>query len=340
MIRRLVLVAALAACVMAPASAAAQSKPLQAAVDWLRTQQQADGGFSNGFVPGSDPGATADAVLAITSAGQDAAQWTVGGNNPLDALRLAVEAGAVTGAGGFAKVALAVQAAGQDVRSFGGMDLTAAILADRNAGAGLFGGGPYDTALAMQALRVAGADLPDGVIDGLLATRLADGAYAFNGDRTPGTGDSNTTAMVVLALWAAGETDAAAPSLEYFRSTQNEDGGWTYQKPSAFGEATDANSTALVMQALAAAGEDLAAWNDPASALLSLQQPSGAFAFNAETPGDNLLATVQAIPALASPIEGRAQAGSISVPLLGFIGLGLVLVAGLAASVLRRRSAG
>jgi len=340
MIRRLVLVAALAGSVLAPTSAAAQSKPLQAALDWLRTQQQADGGFSNGFVPGSDPGATADAVLAITSAGQDAAQWTIGGNTPLDALKVAVEAGAVTGAGGFAKVALAAQAAGLDVRSFGGIDLTTAILADHNAGAGLFGGGPYDTALAMQALRVSGTALPDGVIDGLLATRLPDGAYAFNGDRTPGAGDSNTTAMVVLALTGAGETDAAAPSLEYFRSAQNADGGWTYQKPSAFGEATDANSTALVMQALAAAGEDLAAWNDPASALLGLQQTSGAFAFNAATPGDNLLATVQAIPALASPGDGPAPRGSSSVPLLGFIGLGLVLVAVLVAAVLRRRSAG
>lgn len=340
MIRRLVLVAALAGLVLAPSSAAAQSNPLQAALDWLRTQQQADGGFSNGFVPGSDPGATADAVLAITSAGEDAARWTTGGNGPLDALRVAVGGGAVTGAGGFAKVALAVQAAGQDVRSFGGVDLTTAILADHNAGAGLFGGGPYDTALAMQALLSAGAALPDGVIDGLLATRLPDGAYAFNGDLTPGTGDSNTTAVVVLALMAAGEADAAAASLEYFRSTQNDDGGWTYQKPSAFGEATDANSTALVMQALVAAGEDLAAWNDPASALLSLQQPSGAFAFNGEMPGDNLLASVQAIPALALPTESPAQDGSGSVPLLGFIGLALVLVAVLAAAALRRRSAG
>jgi hypothetical protein len=339
MIRRLVLIAALAGCVLAPTSAAAQSRPLQAALDWLRTQQQADGGFSNGFVPGSDPGATADAVLAISSAGQEAAQWTIGGNDPLAALRAAVEGGAVEGAGGFSKVALAVQAAGLDVHSFGGVDLTAVILEDHNAGAGLFGGGPYDTALAIQALQAAGAALPGGVIDGLLATRLPDGAYAFNGDLTPGTGDSNTTAMVVLALLAAGEADGAAPSLEYFRTTQNDDGGWTYQKPSAFGEATDANSTALVMQALVAAGEDLAAWNDPASALLSLQQPSGAFAFNAATPGDNLLATVQAIPALASPPESPARGGSSSVPRLGFIGLGLVLVAVLAAALLRRRSA-
>jgi prenyltransferase beta subunit len=340
MFRRLMLAAALAAGVLAPASAAAQTQPLQAALDWLRTQQQADGGFSNGFVPGSDPGATADALLAITSAGQEAAAWTVGGNDPLEWLATAVQSGAVAGAGGLAKVALALQAAGLDVHSFGGMDLTQAILADQDPETGLFGGGTYDSALAIQALLAADTALPDGALQRLLATRLPDGAYAFNADQTPGAGDSNTTALVVLALMAAGEQDAAAPSLEYFRATQNDDGGWTYQKPSAFGEATDANSTALVMQALLAAGEDLAAWDDPASALLSLQQPSGAFAFNAATPGDNLLATVQAIPALVSPSGSASRSGSGSLPLLGFIGLGLVLAAVLAAAAWRRRSAG
>ena len=339
MIRRFVMAAALAAWVLVPIPAAAQPQPVQAALDWLRTQQQPDGGFSNGFVPGSDPGATADALLAIASAGEDPTQWTVEGSDPLDALRVALEGGAVAGAGSFAKVALAVQAAGLDVHSFGGADLTQAILADYNPGAGLFGGGTYDSALAIQALLAAGVALPDGAIDGLLATRLPDGAFAFNGDTTPGTGDSNTTAMVVLALTAAGERDATAASLEYFRTSQNDDGGWTYQKPSAFGEATDANSTALVIQALAAAGEDPAAWSDPASALLSLQQPSGAFAFNAATPGDNLLATVQAIPALASPAELAPQGGLGSIPLTGLLGLGLVLVALLAAAALRRRPA-
>jgi predicted DsbA family dithiol-disulfide isomerase len=77
MIRRLVLVTALAGWLLIPhpAGAHAPADPLQAALDWLRTQQQADGGFSNGFVPGSDPGATADAVLAIVAgeAGLDAA---------------------------------------------------------------------------------------------------------------------------------------------------------------------------------------------------------------------------------------------------------------------------
>jgi hypothetical protein len=339
MIRRLVLATALASWLLAPLPARAQAPaaPVQAALNWLRTQQQPDGGFSNGFVPGSDPGATADAVLAIAAAGGDPADWKIGGATPLDALQAAIGTGAIGGAGAFAKVTLAAKAAGLDVRSFGGVDLTARILEDYSAETGMFGSGPFDSALAIQALGAASVGLPEGAIDGLLTVRLPDGTYAFNGDLTPGAGDSNTTAAAVMALIAAGEQQAIAPSLDYFRAVQNDDGGWTYQKPSAFGEATDANSTALVMQALLAAGEDLSAWNDPASALLALQQSSGAFAFNTDAPADNLLATVQAIPALAM-VSGVVDSGDSSTPWT-VIGVGAAVVAILAAILLRRRSA-
>ncbi len=235
---------------------------------------------------------------------------------------------------------MAAVAAGADPRSFGGIDLIAGILGDYSEQAGLFGGGPFDSALALQALAAAGEPVPEGAIAGLLATRLDDGTYSFNGDTTPGAGDSNTTAMAVLALIAAGRHQEIAPSVEYFRSVQNDDGGWTYQKPSAFGEATDANSTALVMQALVAAGEDLSAWNDPAQALLALQVPSGAFIFNAATSSENLLATVQAIPALAL-VGSQDAAAPPGIPWLaiGLVGVGVVVAAILASSALRKRRA-
>ncbi len=52
-----------------PASAAS-SGGVDAALAWLRGAQLADGGFSSGFSDGSDIGATADAVMAIASAGE------------------------------------------------------------------------------------------------------------------------------------------------------------------------------------------------------------------------------------------------------------------------------
>jgi hypothetical protein len=339
--QRLILVAVLVGLLAFPRMASAQvpADPLQAAIAWLQAQQQADGGFSNGYVPGSDPATTADAVLAIVAAGEDPLGWTGGGSSPMDFLRSAVLSGAVEGPGAFAKVSLAAVAAGEDPRDFGGVDLIARILGGFSSETGLFGSGPYDSALAIQALAAAGEPVPERAIAGLLSTRLADGTYSFNGDQTPGAGDSNTTAMVALALVAGDAREEIAPSLAYFRSVQNEDGGWTYQKPSAFGEQTDANSTALVLQALVAAGEDLAGWKDPAQRLLALQLPSGAFIFTADNPSENLLATVQALPALALVMPGEPVSPQASWSVLGLAAAGVVIVAILVWWFLRRRRA-
>lgn len=300
-----------------PATARAQtSHEIDQALTWLRAQQQPDGGFSNGFAPGSDPGTTADAVLAILAAGEDPARWVVGGATPLSYLEAAAPSQPLS-AGLAAKLTLAARAAGLAPAAFGGVDLTAAIEGGFGTAIGLYGGGPYDSALALLALHAAGRPVPPQALDGLLSYRLDDGSFSFNGDGTPGAGDSNTTALAVQALVAADRLDALAPSLAYFRATQNADGGWTYQKPSAFGEATDANSTALVIQALLAAGEDLADWGDPSRALLALQLPSGAFSFNAAAPSENLLASVQAIPAIAGmPVTeiGASMGGDTRQP--------------------------
>jgi hypothetical protein len=272
---------------------------LSRALGWLEDQQLPDGGYSNGYTSGSDVGTTADVVLAVTLAGQGGSFWETASATPGAYLEAQVGVGALNGPGIAAKVALAALALGRDPRDFGGADLLSAVQAGYDSSLGLFGGGTFDSALCVLALSLAGDPLPEGALDGIRATRLDDGSYAFNGDTTPGSGDSNTTALVVQALAAAGASGDLAPSLEYFRATQNADGGWTYQKPSAFGEETDANSTALVIQALVAAGETLGDWGDPIGALLALQGESGALAFNASTPGDNMLATTQAIPALA-----------------------------------------
>lgn len=272
---------------------------LDQAVSWLKDQQQVDGGFSNGFAPESDIGATSDAILGLIFAGEDPALLKKEGKSPIDFLEERVLAGDVQGAGVTAKIVLALNAAGLDPRNFAGQDLVGAVLDGYDASTRLFGFGPFDSGLAISALLAAGDDLPEGAIAGLLSTRLEDGSFSFSADPGQITGDSNTTALAVQALIAAGAEDAIEPSIDYFRSTQNEDGGWTYQKPSEFGEETDANSTALVIQALNAAGEDLEEWGDPMASLASLQLDNGAFGFSATFPDANILATIQAIPTLA-----------------------------------------
>ena len=270
------------------------------ALAWLATQQNADGGFSDGFAPGSSVGATADAILAAASAGQDASTWKKNGRSPLDFLQS--RAGQMTKSGELGKTIMAVAATGASPHNFGGIDLVARLNALHKSGG--YGGTLYEDTLAVLALVNAGQSVPDDVIAHILAAQTKDGAWAFTGDTSAGAGDTNTTALVVQALIATGHREAIGRALDYFRRTQNADAGWPYQMPSAYGTETDANSTANVIQALIAAGESLGDWSqggqsDPPGALIRLQDSqTGAFNYQASAPGANVLATIQAIPAL------------------------------------------
>jgi hypothetical protein len=330
----------LLAALLSPSVAA--SDGVAASLAWLRQTQLADGGFSSGLSEGSDLGATAEAVIAIASAGEAPAQWRAGSLSPIDYLKR--HASEVAAPGLAAKVAVALIAAGEDPADFAGVDLTTVVAEGFDPATGFYGTGPYDSALAILALELAGSGAPSEAIEGLVRARLPDGSYAFDGSMSPGSGDSNTTALAVQALLAAGAGEEVVPSFDYFRRTQNADGGWTYQKPSAFGEATDANSTALVIQALLAGGQDLAQWGNPTAALMALQQPSGALAYNADTPGDNALATLQAIPALAGVHLASLADVARTAPSSGqgatavLFGAGFLLIAVLALSAIVGRT--
>jgi hypothetical protein len=274
-------------------------------LDWLMTQQQPDGGFTNGFSEGSDLGTTCDIVLAIAAAGQDASTWTSDeANSPLNYLQEQVAGGAVGMVNQQAKVIMALLATGQEPTDIGGADLLSELSEAFDEATGSYGENVFEQALAVLALHDAGQPIPQGAIQYLLDSQAEDGAWALFGDTEEGAGDTNTTAMVVQALVAVGEEQGIADALDYLHAVQNEDGGFPYQNPSEFGTDTDANSTALVLQALMAAGESLDDWAPagagPREALDGLYDAeSGAFLWQAAVPGANVLATAQVIPALA-----------------------------------------
>jgi len=292
--------------ILLPLTVTAQADdPITTGLDWLKTQQQADGGFTNGFSEGSDLGTTCDIILAIAAGEQDASTWVSNdGNSPLDYLYAQVEADAVNTLGLQAKTVLALLATGQDPAAFAGSDLIAKLNAAYDATAGLYGETIFDHSLAMLALSNAGQPVPDEAAQYLLDSQCTDGAWALFGGVEPGTGDTNTTALAVQALLVTGHQDDLGKAFAYLRSVQNDDGGFPYQNPSEYGTDTDANSTAVVLQALMAAGESLDDWSpagaSPLDALNALRDPdSGAFLWQAAVPGPNVLATAQAIPAIA-----------------------------------------
>lgn len=303
-----------------------------AALDYLQTQQNADGGFGSGFSPDSTVGSTSDVVLAIVASGGDPATFDQGGNTPIRYLEVNA-ASAATG-GDLAKLIMAAIAVSKNPREFGGADsvakLEAMIAADGKIGTetDIF----VSHLLAVLALKSAQRTVPAAAVDQIKAAQQDNGSWAWDGSAET-AGDTNTTAFAVQALIAAGEApdgDTIVKALDYYKGIQNGDGGWPYQNPSDFGTATDANSTAVTVQALIAAGQDPAGaelatpeGNTPLSALEALQNESGAFAWQAAVPDDNLLATVQALPAvagkafpLASMSVGEAAA-PVTVPETG-----------------------
>jgi hypothetical protein len=203
-----------------PAMAAAD---LDAALDYLGTQQNGDGGFGSGFSPDSTLGSTADVVLAIIAAGADPTAFDQGGNTPLT--YLTANASSATTGGDLAKLILAVVAAGENPRTFGGVDSVAKL--ESLIGADGRIGGEMDTfvghILAVLALRSAQRSLPAESIDYVTDAQQEGGGWAWDGSAETAS-DTNTTAFAVQALVASGGaagSDAVSSALAYYEGIQN-----------------------------------------------------------------------------------------------------------------------
>lgn len=293
--------------------------PLDAASAWLRSQQDSSGGFP-GFSGDLDPGTTTDAVMALYAAQSSDPEAGAALDAAMAYLEKEGAPYASTGAGQAAKLALAAVAGGRDPRGFAGIDLVTAMKAPPTATvehpiAGIYGDDLYDHALVLLAFAAAGEPVADAAIEPLRASQGDDGGWAFDGSTEPGAADSNTTALVIQALVASGHGDdemvsravAVLPSF-----LVPDPGGFAYGHAEPL--VADANSTALVMQALIAAGENPASpeWGKASLALASFQTAAGGLRYMASDDDPNLLATLQAIPALAGlplPVAVGCAAG-------------------------------
>jgi hypothetical protein len=337
------LAAALTLAPLVPAGIAGAASPptlpqpaaAQSAANWLATQIQSNGSIESTVTPGTpDYTSTANAVLALASAGVDQAQASSAlgfMENNVDAY---VRVDGADGPGQLALLILDAHALGVSPRSFGetDTDLVSRLLAtQRTTGseAGLFGvqsatfDGAYRQGLSLAALAAAGVtsgskvraaeswlnsqQCPDGGWTSLITT-----SNPCNGKPAQFAGpDTNSTALAVEGLEAQGQLGAAAAKsvLQFFKRAEDADGGWGYDPNSAGTPgSTDPDSTALVIQALLALGAPPSSstftksGTDPVASLLADQITSGTGTGGISFPGisgADLLATYQAIPALA-----------------------------------------
>lgn len=124
---------------------------------------------------------------------------------------------------------------------------------------------PGDLARSILALEGAGVDPRDfggdNLVAKLLAKRRDDGSFQ---------GWPGSTAFAVIALRTAGADGALAPSLDWLRRVQNEDGGWG----DVPGSPSTADGTGAVMQALSPTSK---AARNGLSYLRQAQVPGGGF---------------------------------------------------------------
>jgi hypothetical protein len=332
--------------VSAPSASAAgpilpQKAAAKAAAVWLASQFT-----SQGYIPVSagsiqpDYGDTVQAVLAFETTQNEVALRAKALTYLSKHINAYVRVGGHDAPGQLAYLILAAVGAAQNPATFGGTNLVNRLEGTIRATgpqAGLFGvqyptyNGAYRQGLSLVALAAAGVSgsTVTPAVNWLVRQRCAWGGWeTFRADTaikcpavdpTTFTGpDTNSTGLAVDGLAAQGVT-VHAESVDWLARAQTADGGWPYQK----GDAFDANSTATVIQALLALGLnptgsrfDQGSQNVVA-ALLSMQVKSGTgkggIAYQPNPDGSltaDVLATVQAIPALEGVTMAREAPGS------------------------------
>jgi hypothetical protein len=266
------------------------SSVIAAATAYLKTQQQPDGGIL-GFSGVSDPDTTARAVLGWLAANQPLDELVSGeGKTTLDYLssQAILYTHDITGTlfpGRAGLLLAAVSVAGQDVTSFGGVNLASELEATFQPASGAYSttasaefssGAASDLgqAWAILGLSLAGQPVPLGAAQYLVNTQAADGSWGF--------GDPDTTALAVTALLASGKLAPEDPAIQnalgFFHTTQLPNGGW---RPSWDTDALNADSTGWIIQALTSASQTpleagwAAAEGEPVGGLAGMQKPDG-----------------------------------------------------------------
>ena len=207
------------------------------ALEYLKSQQSAtDGSLQGGF--------SVNELYAIGAAagGYDPSLQAHGGPSVMDYLSAHAAAAcpasgsATASAGGCGELLQAVVAAGRAPHAFGGLDIVSRLTAYFDSGTGKYGDGEaFTQALAIQGLVAAGQSVPAAALTFLHNAEDSDGGWDFmdvkddpNAKTNFDTSDSNSTAMVLMALDAAGDHARDTAALTWLHTLQNTDGGFPF----------------------------------------------------------------------------------------------------------------
>ncbi|MFW6056334.1 MAG: InlB B-repeat-containing protein [Chloroflexota bacterium] len=269
------------------------------AVDYLLQEQASDGSIG-GFA------ISAWVVMALAAADVDPSGCAVdSGDSIVEYLESEVDTSGFD-ATDWARMILAIVAAGEDPGDFGGEDYIAGLedLYEIDGDTGYLQIGEPDMLnddfWGVLALLAAEENVDPDIVDFIYEHQGTDGGWAwFVGEES----DVDDTAAAILALIAAGEdedSDEIQSALDFLESVQNSDGGF----PQYEGDESNSASDAWAIMAITAAGDDpnSSYWEEggdtPVDHLLSLQHSDGHFQFADGDDIDGIWNTAYAIPAL------------------------------------------
>jgi hypothetical protein len=245
--------------------------------------------LSGAVRPGAD-GMAADAVVALRAAGRLSSGEAA---RRARALRAGANGYART-AGATGKTILALVAARSgSARCAGNLDLLARL--NSYGKAGRYGSTIYDQAYAMLAAHALHAGPSARAVRVLMGAR-GNGGWNFTMSRSGGRADDVTaTALAILAARASGvsaRNGALRAGLRWMRTQRTAAGGFALSRR----DRNEANSTALAIEAARAMGSrDTRAER----ALRTLQRGDGAFQFTRTDAGSRVMASNDAVVALA-----------------------------------------
>ena len=271
-----------------PSAGPTDSDRATAALRFLWAAQGPDGSLDKSL------GETADFVVGTADAGYDPATLRACSSTATALDYLATASDAATGdSAKTGKAILAVLAAGGDPASFAGRNLSARLAALYHPTTGAYGdGSTFSQSFAVLAVAASGGVVPAAALTELKALQDSDGSWSYGtAPVTAGNGDTNSTAIALMALDTAGAHAADAAALAYLHTQQLADGGFPYQNSSVFGPpASDPDSDSIALQALVAAGQDpegstwLQGGNSVLTHLRTSQASDGGFAYPGGAP--------------------------------------------------------
>lgn len=268
----------------------------RAAGHWLASRQFPNGAFfaENGSALGT--GGAADAVLSLVASGAPPDVVTKGLSYVTE--KSASEA---TAPGQISRLVMALAAGGRNPRDVRGVDYVDSLSSFLKPSGAYDENNVYSNSLVLLGLAAAREPTPQSALDYIRRNQCAGGGFSWQPGclRTP---DMDTTALTIGAMVANGislQDGAISRARLFLLASQDPSGGFGYEatKP------VNANSTALALTAIAAIKEsprasqwDMGNGKDPLSALLALQESSGAFRYEALRDDDSRnYATIQAI---------------------------------------------